>query len=667
MANATYNFVGAASAGTDLGSAAAQSGISWTRDATWATSSTGNLLVGVTNGIYCAVASTAGVYFSNWSPASADYSVTLAMSGLGSLASVDYIAVILRGSTASNGTGYVVGINGTGTAFINKVVSGTQTNLATATGPYTGSHTIKALVYGASLLLYIDGTNVIAIDDSAVSQVGTVGVSIQASANGSATTLFHGLTIAVADAASAVATTPSILASPGTSYVSGTSLGWIDKGYIKFDFFGTAIGVNFDVTALRNASIASGNYPSLVCSIDGGTNTVFAPWETYQFSSAANTGRQWVGVGLPNQTHTAEIRYLQNDESSTWSPATDEVFILSVVGDDSFTVTAPTGNAAQKPGIVFIFGDSIPRGYDAQQNTGADIARQAWPVLMAYGLASEYSVVGKSGQGWVKSATDGSPAFPSTWQYQSAGVARVFPPNINDLIVCQGQNDTPSASITTAVTSWITSARSVVGPNTRITIVCPLSGANVAYIQAGVAAYQAAAPSDFNVRCINPAPYWLPGWQFMIDGIHPTTEGHSLAAALILQLFRQAWDGFLSSDRAQTNKIGTNAGDSPNAVTAQTDAAAAAFQTAPLVTGSIASATATTVTLDSNAPAVANQLIGYAIQVAGQPPANIIGYTSSRVCNVGFGYPLRAWPTTPANGTAYTISGVPAAGLNSVT
>ena len=73
--NFSYNFVGAAPAGTDLASAAAQDGVTWTNDTAMPYAG-GSSVVGATSGLYTAAGSTKGDYLASWTPTDANYSVT---------------------------------------------------------------------------------------------------------------------------------------------------------------------------------------------------------------------------------------------------------------------------------------------------------------------------------------------------------------------------------------------------------------------------------------------------------------------------------------------------------------------------------------------------------------------------------------------------------------
>lgn len=543
----TYNFVGAATAGTDLGSAASQGGASFVKHGSY---SSGSSIVGATNGIYNGVGGQDSVYYvSGVSPSTPDYDVTISFNLVSLLAGAE-VGCGIRVSTSAN-TGYFIAYDYTLAEWILfKRVAGSNTNLATFTFAYTstGVHSLILSARGTSIYCYVDGVLVASASDSSIVSTGVPATWMQSAPLAASDSAgFHLLSMTASNAASMqfAANAPGIVLAPGISQVvSGTSVAWIDPGYAKFDITGTSVGISFDVSSFIAGSVSSANYPALYWSIDGGA------WQGMQFPSSASTGSFWLGTALTYGTHTVEARYQINDESETYAgtPPTDRMLITGWSGDPSAAISAPTGNAVQRSGSVMIFGDSITRGAFAQtQEDGStalsNLCRQTWPVLFSFGISSEYGISGKSGQGWTVNATDGSPPFPTTFANYYAGNARVWPAGLADLIVAHGTNDyaASSASVQAAVLAWLPVARAAVGVSCRISVIVPLNGTQRTAIVAAVAAYQSANPTDYLVRVVDPSQNWIGGAQFT-NAPHPYNEGHALAAALIVAQYKNAWD-----------------------------------------------------------------------------------------------------------------------------
>ena len=545
--------------------------------------------------------------------------------------------LVNSGVLLGSGWHHVAGVRKSGTVTV--YLDGVLVYSATAANPCTDTHLVVGDLYGSIGAFQFAGY----IDEGAMYGFALSAAQVQTLAIG---------TIAYNN--------PSIFWTGNNWYDSGTYKQANSAGpYFKTGFSGTSFALTVDCSTLVSASVPLSQYPVLRYTIDG---NVYPPIQIQASGSVT------LASGLTSGLHNIQCTYAANDPYTSginaWgsSPSTGPSYVLRISGftlDIGAQALPPSGSYAVKTRQLLVIGDSLAIGVyahgNANQSSGDD-ATECYPIAFANLLNAEVAIIGYGGQGYVQAGLCSVPnavtAFPNYDAIHARLSSGLFPQQPDVVLLVLGTNDAINSDtgVQAAIQTMLGYIRAA-GPLAKILLCVQFGGFERSAIDAAFAAYQAAP--DVNCGLIdlglsaetgltNPGNTYTPTPQAS-DGLHPYA---GISLSLGTAYYGQA-QARLDGDVSRTVAI--------------------ASQTAPLVTGSIASATATTVTLDSNAPAVANQLIGYAIQVSGQPPANIIGYTASRVCTVGFGYPLKAWPSTPANGTAYTISGVPAAGLNSVT
>jgi lysophospholipase L1-like esterase len=403
--------------------------------------------------------------------------------------------------------------------------------------------------------LFVNGTSVLSTSDNAVTTTGRLYIDAYNTAAPTDSTGLQIDNVNIYNSAFAPASTNTlppdstgIVLSPGNQYiVPGTSLEWIHTATsAKFDFTGTSLAVNIDLSPLTGASISTSLYPYLDWSIDGG------PWQRAQVAATVA-----LATGIASGTHTCEVRYEPGDESDTWTPHS-AIRITGWTLDTSATISAPTGNAAARPRKALLMGDSITRGYDA-----ANIALTSYGPLLGHALNAEIGIVGYSGQGWGHAATNVAPAFSSTFDYYDSLHARVFP-TLDYLIIAQGTNDGATTGLSSIIQAQLATMRAAVGARPLMVIILPPDGQQANTITTAVVTYIASS-FDTRVMLVNlsAGDYGFQtgagsATQFSVDGIHPTTEGHALIAADIAATIKAFESSIATSPHlmGSTNTVG---------------------------------------------------------------------------------------------------------------
>ena len=413
-------------------------------------------------------------------------------------------------------------------SFGSGTLLGSTSYTLTAGQTYHCQFTVPDSAVSATKTLYVNGSAILSVTDSAVATNGRVYIDAY---NASAPTDTTGLQIdnlSFYNSAFAPITTTTlapdavgVALSPGNQYVvAGTSLQWIHTATsARFNFTGTSLGVNLDLSLLTAAGISTALYPYLNWSIDG------AGWQRTAVTSVVA-----LASGLASATHTAEVRYEPLDESDTWTPHS-AVKVIGWVVDSGSALSAPTGNAAVRSKLAVLMGDSITRGYAAVNS-----ALTSYGPLLGHALNAEIGIIGFSGQGWGKAATNVAPAFTSTFGYFDSAHARTLP-TLDYFLIAQGTNDGTTSGLSTLVQSQLATVRSATGARTLIVILLPFNGQQATPITTGINAY-IAATSDPRVLIVDTSTRHLgftanggPATQYAVDGVHPTSEGHALLAA----------------------------------------------------------------------------------------------------------------------------------------
>lgn len=252
---------------------------------------------------------------------------------------------------------------------------------------------------------------------------------------------------------------------------------WNPGAYVRTLFTGDSCALLFDMSAVV-APISQ-----IWCRIDNG------PWTLADVAAS-------VALTVPAKTtanaavplHRLEIVVKAIDigaGANRWSAsAAGAVRFRGVMLWAGGTVQAP----GRAPLNVLIYGDSITEGArtlgEASSTTVADMdAMFGWAFEQGRLLGAEIGVVGFSGSGYVTSAF-GVPAFPGSFGFLAAGIARSFSPSPDLVVVNHGQND-QSANIQVAATGTLNGLLGAVA--CRVVLLNPLPPGDNAYLQAAVA------------------------------------------------------------------------------------------------------------------------------------------------------------------------------------
>lgn len=294
------------------------------------------------------------------------------------------------------------------------------------------------------------------------------------------------------------------------------------------------IAVTIDTTILTG--ITAGSTPVIAYSID--TNA----WTTVQLTASSAPTTINLVTGLSAGAHTLELYFMAVDLTSTTSmgdrwnnPVTNfsGVKILYFTIDTGSTLSAPV----TRPYRAIWFGDSTleaAENVSSALTVGGQDAGQGYGYVSMLGLNAEIGLVGNASQGYAHTGSGNFPALynapqsSSSWPYYFSGASRLGQPL--DWVICNhGINGTVTSA---TVQGWITQVRAAY-PAVKIFVMVPWIYTNASSIVAGVAAYQAAVPSDTNVFLINPTgipngtAYWNAGGTFL----HPNVRGDALTAA----------------------------------------------------------------------------------------------------------------------------------------
>lgn len=365
---------------------------------------------------------------------------------------------------------------------------------------------------------------------------------------------------------------PAILhgLSPANWYANGSSyLQTICPGaYLKAGFSGTSLVVTVDVSAMVAAGFPAKEYPWLSWSIDGGAE------RTVQL--AAQSGAIPLAAGLDPSGHRFQlnVRSIDGVNQNRWT-GVNSVKITGFIVDDGAGFS-PASLAAG--GTCLILGDSVPEGawdqilpdgnssdftnYSDDEDATASVA-----ALLGRYLNCEYGQCCHGGIGFTVASGGGVPSVPASYLYQLSGVARSYGHPNYVFIISLGTNDPSLAPA--VVTSFLSSLRNTVGPQTKIVEVIPFLGTHGAEITSGFAAFQTAHPGDNSQLIDLGAPAAAIVQASKSDTsyhLHPDMAGHAALAAMI-----EPWlpPGFLTQPVSQTMPAGATV-----AFSAQTSQAA---------------------------------------------------------------------------------------------
>ncbi|MDD5164996.1 MAG: peptidoglycan-binding protein [Candidatus Pacebacteria bacterium] len=452
--------------------------------------------------------------------ASSTYFTTLPCSG-GSVANKTRIPT--SASTVvqltGNATGWTSGTPGSPTFTVSgvsgasissqTVTDATHASITIATGPSTGTLTISDPSNATSTTLNVVlATDVVAANDSRV------------------------------------------IYSPGNTYDSGSGVQMMHTGSsAKFVFTGSTLKLDADLSTLIRSGAAFSNYPFINWKIDGGA------WQRAQLQpeSGVSTQVMTLATGLSSGSHSAQVYYEQGGVEDSW-PANSLVKITGWEIEAGKSISTPTYADGLRPKRMMILGDSITRGYSAEADasgvdhttTGQTYVQDSWGMLFGQKLDAEVGIKAYSGQGY--RTIGAGPYVTATFDYVDSQHAQPLPSDLDYFVIAQGANDYQT-DITTSVKELLTLSRTQLGPNTKIFLMpsfLSLNDLNVnseftTEIQAGLAAYQAAYPSDskvyyFNIGNIFGAVNQFGPTTYEIEYIHPNRAGHALLATNVANI-----------------------------------------------------------------------------------------------------------------------------------
>lgn len=328
---------------------------------------------------------------------------------------------------------------------------------------------------------------------------------------------------------------------------SSTETIWNNPGaYFKAEVTSTS-----NITVLVNTSSWSGcasvACPSVKYSVDGGT------WQTYTITGSETSIP--ILVNGPLTTHSLWFYYINSPEGNRWTgnPPAGSLIVTGLQVDGAPGSLSPlTGIVALKPANCLFLGDSIMEGRFTESGVSvgttypaAGDAQHVYLSDLSETLNCEYGNVSFSGQGWTVAGSSGSPAFPSSWNFYSSGVSRLYSgklsPMPNFVMANEGTND-GSTNIQSTVISTLASIRSAVNTATPIVLMTPFNGnqaSNLAY-----AALGSGDPYVYNLNLGTEATYGIISQAFgsslfSFDGLHPNAYNHGRLATMLEQAIQK--------------------------------------------------------------------------------------------------------------------------------
>lgn len=354
----------------------------------------------------------------------------------------------------------------------------------------------------------------------------------------------------------------------GASAVQAT----VQGAYFKFGMnvpSGKTGSIKVILDPALNSGVPDDHFPSIWATVDDAV-------PSYQRPSAANPVAT-LATGLSEGFHAVVIRiYVLGVGGDYWTdPVTGARIACIDLGSgcssadpDSLPATIK-GIVSPRPKRLLGYGDSIFDG------TGLDYASSPVPVtqsrtleVLAQALDAEYGGTWLGTTGFAADGTIG-PALTTVWNQLggSGGTGHIRPfTNIDYILISHGTNDFRGGKtqLTAAIVkTQLENFRSSCGSNTFIGVNIPPGnsfddGSHDPTIQstvktlllAGIAAYQAAHPSDDRVFVIDVtdrfypfmASFSLGGNYLSADGIHPNQSGHALYGACIASAYQAAVD-----------------------------------------------------------------------------------------------------------------------------
>lgn len=262
-----------------------------------------------------------------------------------------------------------------------------------------------------------------------------------------------------------------------STYVQTSSAG----AYVKIDFTGTGITLNYDNTIYGGVA---NNYSQISWTVDDGGI------QSYQLVST-DSGAKALATGLTQGAHKL-VCWLKNINANgagsagawDWTTTTTGIKITS------FTLAgSPTSTSAPtlRPKRAIFFGDSISAGaHAAQGDINTMDAVSSYCARVAEALNAEYGTIAYGGTGWLQAA-GGVPTFHTvgtatsqSWQWYALSKSRLvssaFSPAPDYVNVTHGTNDgiasATNASITAAANDWVTQMQTA-APTAKVFVTNP--------------------------------------------------------------------------------------------------------------------------------------------------------------------------------------------------
>jgi len=344
-----------------------------------------------------------------------------------------------------------------------------------------------------------------------------------------------------------------IFYTPGNVYNGGTYVQMTQTGSAaKFSFTGSFLKMDVDLSLWIEDSVSFSKFPYIDWKIDNG------PWQRAQLRPDLGKSTQALVLasGLADTEHSVQAYYEQGGVENTWTPRS----AINITGwevDVGKTISAPTAATGLRSKRMIILGDSISRGYNAEVDaTGVDhtgpgstFVQDSWGMLFGQALDAEVGIKAYSGAGYRKYGV--GPSVTATFDHIDSIHAQPLPYGLDYLVIAEGTNDYQT-DVTTSVKELLRLARAQVGPNTYIFLMPSFLTLNdingnpevTAQIQAGLAAYKLAYPSDsrvyfFNIGDIFGAANPYGPMTYTNDAIHPNKAGHALLASKVTDIAKQ--------------------------------------------------------------------------------------------------------------------------------
>jgi len=310
----------------------------------------------------------------------------------------------------------------------------------------------------------------------------------------------------------------------GSTYAKTVNPG----AYLRAKITGTtSLAIAIDVSSYVAASVASQNYPTFQVSIDGGA---------YQETLLTSATTAVTLSGLSTGAHTVFITWsLPATNTDRWVTPTCCLKITSLTLDFGGSLSSPT----LRPNRWLCYGDSITEGSLIIPPSGI-MPSMAYQVMLAQANNAEYGTVAFSGQGYETLGGGSVPTFLNAWNLLFSGqtrlVSSLLSPAPDVITICHGTNGTTTSADVQSITASLRTA----APSAWILHLIPPGYLGASPITAGVAAYNAANPSETKVKLIDIGASIVGGTLLSPDGTHLSAFGHAVYGTTLSKLIQAA-------------------------------------------------------------------------------------------------------------------------------